>query len=172
MLFQTTRIIFLNLYAWHYHFIRQGIYVTIFYPLFTGILNFKRKIYIIGFVLLLAIFLLFLSRHIGRVDMYTGSYKYSMVVYILIALAGCCIPFGLAKCLTTQHDFIYYTSRCTGFIVGTHMIVCGLLTKLHFNDTFLQGLVCSIIMLLAYYPFCKIAYKKFPFLIGKIKFIK
>ena len=132
----------------------------------------SKKIHIIGFVVLLVTFLLFLSNYIGRVDMYTGTYKYSMIAYILIALAGCCIPFGIAKCLTLQHAFIYYTSRCTGFIVGTHMIVCSLLTRLHLNDTFLQGLICSVIMLFAYYPFCKIVYTRFPFLIGKIKFIK
>ena len=123
-------------------------------------------------MVLLVTFLLFLSNYIGRVDMYTGTYKYSMIAYILIALAGCCIPFEIAKCLTLQHAFIYYTSRCTGFIVGTHMIVCSLLTRLHLNDTFLQGLICSVIMLFAYYPFCKIVYTRFPFLIGKIKFIK
>lgn len=131
----------------------------------------SKKIYTIGFVLLLVIFLLFLAKYIGRVDMYTGTYKYSIITYIMIALTGCCIPFGLAKCLTMQHDFIYYTSRCTGFIVGTHMI-CNLLTKLHLNNILLYGIVWSVIIILAYYPVCKIVYTRFPFLIGKIKLIK
>lgn len=132
----------------------------------------RKRIYIVGFVLLLIICLLFLTKYIGRVDMYTGTYKYSIIAYIMIALTGCCIPFGIAKCLTMQHAFIYYTSRCTGFIVGTHMIVCNLLTKLHLNNTLLQGIICSIIIILTYYPICKIVYIRFPFLIGKIKFIK
>ena len=106
----------------------------------------------------------------GRVDIYTGQYGCSYILYFAVAMVGCMGILGLSKKIGhVQNACVYYISRGSGFIVATHGVICNVLK--HHQVSIAFDVVFAALLIVLYYPLVKLIVKRFPFLIGKIRIV-